>query len=165
MKTPFAAFSVTKLSIAEAKATHGSSAHSFANFQGTLDNVCVYNRALTLEELQTNAFSDECSGTSPEEKPVLHLKFDNDRVIQPSVFDEISGKFVGYTGAWNEEGLHFGWGDGGKLSLALARDSVTKNGNSFSARCLLNPAGDCLLNPFLFIIQSSSLSLKQIYRR
>ena len=64
-------------------------------FFGRYDNVCVWSRALSEEELLATQGSTVCS--SDETGLVLNFNFDNDRdeAIQPAIFDEVSGTYLG----------------------------------------------------------------------
>ena len=107
----------------------GKDTASDPGFQGKIDNICVYTTALTSNELKAASLSGACSpipDTIDASVPSLaaSLLFDSDRLIEPSVFDDVTGGFVGYKSSLGSDGLLFGFGSTNVVGLTLARGSA-----------------------------------------
>jgi len=98
----------------------GTNLRSDLNYNGLLDDVCVYDRALTASEL-----TSVVEGCMKDANLKLELNFDQDGPDhqQPSIYDSASSAFVGYSTSTTSDGLILGFGNDNIVSHAPSYSS------------------------------------------
>ena len=79
------------------------------------------------------------------------LTFDSDRETSPSVYDDVTDSYIGYTSGVTETNLHLDFGAGDVVTLTLANGEGALPSGEIGHVCDFGPTGltPCTLTPFL----------------
>ena len=83
-----------------------------------VDNVCIWTRSQSQSDLSSRAFSSYCDPS--DSSLVANLQFERSRLEEPSVYDDVSGDFIGFTSTHTQDGLAFDNSDIGIVSVVPA---------------------------------------------